>query len=166
MFPWGSGHFPVLHVRDRRGRRTTRVLGRWHRLHHNLVQVRKPGNAVAPGYGVWGARPDDAALPVRTKSSRGLMAYETKKHHQPFTFLSPIRYVAGANNFADFGLDDIRVGDCLTVGCAGSPNLPCMPPGGSCDQPTGRCWYYSDGTAFAPETTENCVSVSFVSYRV
>ena len=63
-----------------------------------------------------------------------------------------LRYVyttqsQGTAYLGDFALDDIQIGDCLTVGCSASPNSDCMAPGGTCDAATGRCSAYADGTA-------------------
>ena len=54
----------------------------------------------------------------------------------------------------DFALDDIQIGDCLTVGCSAAPNLPCMVPSGTCDSATGMCAVYADGTTCDPETRD------------
>ena len=66
---------------------------------------------------------------------------ETDHNRLRFTFTS------GSDYYSDFALDDIRVGDCLTVGCSALPNLPCIQPGGSCDPATGRCALKADGAA-------------------
>ena len=55
-------------------------------------------------------------------------------------------YTSGSSWSGDFALDDIQLGDCLTVGCSASPNSDCMVPGGTCDPATGRCAAYADGT--------------------
>ena len=55
-------------------------------------------------------------------------------------------YTSGSSYTGDFALDDIQIGDCLTVGCSASPNSACMVPGGTCDPATGRCAAYADGT--------------------
>ena len=55
-------------------------------------------------------------------------------------------YTSGSSFTGDFALDDIQLGDCLTVGCSASPNSDCMVPGGTCDPATGRCAAYADGT--------------------
>ena len=55
-------------------------------------------------------------------------------------------YTSGYYITGDFALDDIQIGDCLTVGCSASPNSDCMVPGGTCDPATGRCAEYADGT--------------------
>ena len=55
-------------------------------------------------------------------------------------------YTSGSSYWGDFALDDIQIGDCLTVGCSASPNSDCMVPGGTCDPATGRCAAYADGT--------------------
>ena len=55
-------------------------------------------------------------------------------------------YTNSNHYLGDFALDDIQIGDCLTVGCSASPNSACMVPGGSCDPATGRCSAYADGT--------------------
>jgi hypothetical protein len=56
------------------------------------------------------------------------------------------RYTAGGYFTGDFALDDIKIGDCLLVGCSAAPNNPCMVPSGSCDQATGLCQVLPDGT--------------------
>ena len=63
------------------------------------------------------------------------------------------RYTSGDGETGDFALDNIRVGDCLLVGCAASPNLPCIEPHGTCDNSTGKCSVKPDGTPCEPETT-------------
>ena len=55
-------------------------------------------------------------------------------------------YTSGGSYTGDFALDDIQIGDCLTVGCSASPSSDCMVPGGTCDPTTGRCAEYADGT--------------------
>ena len=62
---------------------------------------------------------------------------------------------SGSSATGDFALDDIQIGDCLTVGCSASPNSACMVPGGTCDPATGRCAAYADGTTCDSETTNN-----------
>ena len=56
------------------------------------------------------------------------------------------RYAAGGGYTGDFALDDIKIGDCLLIGCSAAPNNPCMVPSGSCDQATGLCQVLPDGT--------------------
>ena len=68
-------------------------------------------------------------------------------------------YTSGSSYTGDFALDDIQLGDCLTVGCSASPNSACMVPGGSCDPATGRCAAYADGTTCDSETTDKCDTV-------
>ena len=63
--------------------------------------------------------------------------------------------MSGGSWRGDFALDDIRLGDCLTVGCSASPNLPCIESSGTCDPSTGRCSVYADGTPCDLETTNN-----------
>ena len=55
------------------------------------------------------------------------------------------RYLSGSYFTSDFALDDIRIGDCLTVGCTDVSNLPCIDPSG-CDSATGMCSFKADGT--------------------
>ena len=62
-------------------------------------------------------------------------------------------YTSGTGWKGDFALDDIQIGDCVTVGCSGNPNLLCMVPGGTCNPATGRCSVYADGTPCDSETT-------------
>ena len=64
-------------------------------------------------------------------------------------------YTSGSSFQGDFALDDIQLGDCLTVGCSASPNNGCMVPGGTCDPVTGRCAVYADGTTCDSETMDN-----------
>ena len=64
-------------------------------------------------------------------------------------------YTSGGSYTGDFALDDIQIGDCLTVGCSASPNSICMVPGGTCDPATGRCAAYADGTTCDSETMDN-----------
>ena len=70
---------------------------------------------------------------------------------------SPARFTDGTDAFNDFALDDIRVGDCSTVGCAPSSNgLGCVDIAGSCDTTTGRCSAESvkaNGTLHESENT-------------
>ena len=63
-------------------------------------------------------------------------------------------YTSGSSYTGDFALDDVQIGDCLTVGCSSSPNNVCMMPGGTCDSATGRCTVYADGTTCDSETTD------------
>ena len=70
-------------------------------------------------------------------------------------------YTSGSSYTGDFSLDDIRIGDCLTVGCSSSPNLPCMEPGGTCDPATGMCSVYADGTPCGSETTDRFHNTEF-----
>ena len=56
------------------------------------------------------------------------------------------KYTSGSSFTGDLALDDFRIGDCLTVGCAATPNLPCMASGGSCDNATGLCSVKAHGT--------------------
>ena len=55
-------------------------------------------------------------------------------------------YTSGSSFTGDFALDDIRIGDCLTVGCVAQANSPCSIASGGCNQATGRCAVYADGT--------------------
>ena len=64
-------------------------------------------------------------------------------------------YTSGGSYTGDFALDDIQIGDCLTVGCSASPSSGCMVPGGTCDPATGRCAVYADGTTCDSETMDN-----------
>ena len=61
-------------------------------------------------------------------------------------------YTNQAHYLGDFALDDIQLGDCLTVGCSATPNSPCILPGGTCDIATGRCSVVPDGTPCDPAT--------------
>ena len=54
-------------------------------------------------------------------------------------------YTSGTSYTGDFALDDIRIGDCLTVGCNDASNAPCIDPSG-CDSATGMCSFKADGT--------------------
>ena len=60
-------------------------------------------------------------------------------------------YTSGIFAFGDFALDDIRIGDCLTVGCLASND--CHVSTG-CDTATGQCYetMKSDGTSCDAET--------------
>ena len=67
--------------------------------------------------------------------------------------MSLTRYTCGSGWLADFALDDIRLGDCVTLGCMASDGCHIA---GSCDFSTGRCSAESvkpDGTAYNLETT-------------
>ena len=57
----------------------------------------------------------------------------------------PTRYTSGSDYTGDFALDDIRIGDCLTVGCVASSGPLCIDPSGTCDPATGRCSLKADG---------------------
>ena len=70
-------------------------------------------------------------------------------------------YTSGSSYTGDFALDDIQLGDCLTVGCSASPNSACMVPGGSCDHASGRCAAYADGTTCESETTTDNFGAAF-----
>ena len=55
-------------------------------------------------------------------------------------------YTSGSSYTGDFALDDVQIGDCLTVGCVASPGPLCIDPSGACDPATGRCSLKADGT--------------------
>ena len=61
-------------------------------------------------------------------------------------------YTSGSSFTGDLALDNIQLGDCLTVGCSSSPNSPCIVPDGTCDIATGRCSVVPDGTPCDPAT--------------
>ena len=66
--------------------------------------------------------------------------------------LPTTRYTSGSSYTGDFALDDIRVGDCLTIGCVTSND--CFTS--SCDSTTGRCSFETvktNGTWRDVETT-------------
>ena len=68
-------------------------------------------------------------------------------------------YRFGSSSAGDFALDDIQLGDCLTVGCVASSTGPlCIDPSGTCDPATGRCSSKADGTTcdLELETTDTC----------